>query len=351
MKTEQLPAVELGYRGGSSDKVYRACVESDGDGFMVNFAYGRRASSLASGTKTQEPVSMDEAMAIFEKLVRSKTAKGYRPLGQPAGGGRSGIGINMAEVRQDTGLRAQLLNPITEDEAEQYLAHPHWCAQEKYDGKRVLIGKAGNQIVAANRNGMSTGFPTVLAVQLAGMSGDFVIDGECVGDRFYAFDLLEHEGRDWRQSAYMDRLQALRAQFGNLGGSIVVAETVMGDGKRRLMDQLRMARKEGLVLKNMRAPWQAGRPANQGNALKLKFWSSCSCVVGRVNEKRSVELALDSVSIGNVTIPPNHEIPVAGQVVEVRYLYVNGVGGSLYQPVYLGTRDDVLVAECTVERQ
>jgi bifunctional non-homologous end joining protein LigD len=94
-----------------------------------------------------------------------------------------------------------------------------------------------------------------------------------------------------------------------------------------------------------------GQETSQGNALKLKFWSSCSCVVGRVNGKRSVELALDGVSIGNVTIPPNHEIPVAGQVVEVRYLYVNGVGGSLYQPVYSGTRDDVPVGDCTVERQ
>ena len=56
-------------------------------------------------------------------------------------------------------------------------------------------------------------------------------------------------------------------------------------------------------------------------------------------------------SVGNVTIPPNHDIPEIGQVVEIRYLYVMRVGGSLYQPVYLGIRDDVGIADCTVEQQ
>ena len=44
-------------------------------------------------------------------------------------------------------------------------------------------------------------------------------------------------------------------------------------------------------------------------------------------------------------------MPAAGQVVEIRYLYVAGPGGSLYQPVYLGVRDDVRIEDCTVERQ
>jgi hypothetical protein len=38
-------------------------------------------------------------------------------------------------------------------------------------------------------------------------------------------------------------------------------------------------------------------------------------------------------------------------MVEVKYLYVRGMAGSLYQPIYLGVRDDVPVTDCTVERQ
>jgi hypothetical protein len=37
--------------------------------------------------------------------------------------------------------------------------------------------------------------------------------------------------------------------------------------------------------------------------------------------------------------------------VEIRYLYVTGPGGSLYQPIYLGVRDDVRIEDCTFARQ
>jgi bifunctional non-homologous end joining protein LigD len=43
--------------------------------------------------------------------------------------------------------------------------------------------------------------------------------------------------------------------------------------------------------------------------------------------------------VGNVTIPANHALPKVGDLVEVRYLY-HYPGGSLYQPIYLGSRSD-----------
>ena len=41
------------------------------------------------------------------------------------------------------------------------------------------------------------------------------------------------------------------------------------------------------------------------------------------------------------TIPANFPIPPVGALVEVRYLYCFPNGGSLFQPVYLGVRDDL----------
>jgi bifunctional non-homologous end joining protein LigD len=52
------------------------------------------------------------------------------------------------------------------------------------------------------------------------------------------------------------------------------------------------------------------------------------------------------VSAGNVTIPVNHSIPEVGVVVEVRYLYAFRQSGCLYQPTYLGVRDDIAVGDC-----
>jgi bifunctional non-homologous end joining protein LigD len=56
------------------------------------------------------------------------------------------------------------------------------------------------------------------------------------------------------------------------------------------------------------------------------------------------------VSAGNVTIPPNHEVPSKGEVVECQYLYAFRESGSIYQPVYLGTRSDIPAAECSTDQ-
>jgi bifunctional non-homologous end joining protein LigD len=108
---------------------------------------------------------------------------------------------------------------------------------------------------------------------------------------------------------------------------------------------------EGVVFKHTDAPYIAGRPASGGTQLKYKFCATASFLVGKVNARRSVSLLLrdgdKTQPAGNVTIPPNHEIPQAGQVVECRYLYAYRESGAIYQPVYLGARDDIKAEECT----
>lgn len=350
MKSEQLPQIELGFREGTSDKVYRAAIEAQGSGFVVNFAYGRRGATLNTGTKTQKPVAYDEALGIYDRLVGSKTAKGYRPTGGSVTGKGVAMSVTTREQR-DTGLRAQLLNPIGEDQAQAYLDDDRWCAQEKFDGRRMLIRKSGHELVAVNRDGLSVGFPHAYASCLADTAADFVLDGESVGETFYAFDLLETAHGDHRSTPYYARLNLLQRDFGHFGPTVVVAATARGSEKLEFLAALKASGREGIVFKRLDAEWSAGRPASGGTAMKLKFWATCSCVVSGVNARRSVEIALDGRSIGNVTIPENHAIPLRGQVVEIRYLYVTALGGSLYQPVYLGPRDDVRVEDCTAQRQ
>ncbi len=71
--------ITLNFRQGSSDKIYQASLEPKDGGYVVNFAYGRRGATLTAGTKTQTPVSYDEARRIYDRLVAEKTAKGYTP--------------------------------------------------------------------------------------------------------------------------------------------------------------------------------------------------------------------------------------------------------------------------------
>lgn len=86
--------------------------------------------------------------------------------------------------------------------------------------------------------------------------------------------------------------------------------------------------------------------------MKLKFTATASCIVAGVNAgRRSVRLELldgdQPVAVGNVTIPLGRSVPDPGTIVEVRYLYAYR-GGALFQPVYLGTRDDIATHACTV---
>ena len=346
-----LENIELRYQEGSSDKVYRAAVGASGDGFVVNFAFGRRGATPSTGTKTPQPVAYDEAVKVYEKLVKSKTAKGYVPFG---GSGASGTGMVAAgAVREDTGLRAQLLNPLDSlEDAAPYLLDDWWCAQEKHDGRRMLVRKAGTSITAANRRGQATSCPAVVHAALSALPGDFVIDGECVGETYFAFDLLEDGRGDLRRLMYRERGRQLSALLRSCDPAVVVVMTAFGErDKRAMLARLRDSGREGIVLKDLRARWSAGQPGSGGPALKYKFWQTCSCVVAAINARRSVALELGGIPCGNVTIPPGHAVPQLGQVVEVRYLYVTGPGGSLYQPVYLGVRDDVEPAECTPEAQ
>ena len=74
---EEPKTTSLYYREGSSDKEYHVRLEAKDNGYVVNFAYGRRGSTLTTGTKTSAPVYYDAALMVFDKLVKEKKAKGF----------------------------------------------------------------------------------------------------------------------------------------------------------------------------------------------------------------------------------------------------------------------------------
>ena len=344
----QSQRITLYFRQGASDKVYEACVEPQGAGFVVNFAFGRRGTTLQAGTKTAQPVDYQTALTVYDKLVREKTAKGYTP-------GQEGTPYQGTE-RQSlaTGILPQLLNPIDQDRADQLITDDAWLMQEKFDGRRILIRRDGDRVTGINRKGLVVALPQPVAEQALTVGGrQWLMDGEAVGDVYVAFDLLENAGEDLREAAYDRRLACLGRMLDSIGnGAVRLVQTACtATTKRELLAQLRGDNREGAVFKRASAPYTPGRPASGGDQLKLKFTATASCIVAGGNgTKRSVALALleggRRVRVGNVTIPPRQPIPGAGAVVEVRYLYAYP-GGSLFQPVYLGVRDDVGPEACT----
>ncbi len=341
MKSE---SITLYFRQGTSDKVYQASLEEAGDGkFAVNFAYGRRGATFTTGTKTQEPVDYASAKKIYDKLVKSKTVKGYTP-------GQDGPQyVHTDADSRETGVQCQLLNFIEESEAESLISDRSWWAQEKYDGKRMLIRKT-DTVTAINRRGLSVGAADAALNCAAGIEQTFLIDGEAVGEKLFVFDLLEISGKDIRSESYSKRMALLESL--GLKEPLVMVETAKNKKeKQQFYDRLKSSGAEGIVFKKHSASYTAGRPNRGGSQVKFKFCDTASVIVTKINEKRSVAMALmdgeKRVPVGNVTIPPNKEIPPVNSIAEVRYLYAYR-DGSLYQPVYIGIRDDMEAEDCSI---
>ena len=305
--TSPYTMTSLYFREGSSDKEYHAAIEPKGDGYVVNFAYGRRGSTLTAGTKTSAPVPLEQAQAIHQKLVASKLAKGYHEgnTGRPYRQSPSPVD------GRDTGIRCQLLNPVDESELSRLLTGTTHCLQEKHDGRRLMVRKQGDEITGINRRGLVIALPEPIREAVAAIPFDVLIDGEAVGETLHAFDLLEVKGNDLRQRRYLDRHSGLLMVIPpGLPALRWVSTTINPNDKLETFEELRQIGCEGVVFKEVDAPFSPGRPNSGGSQLKFKFVESASFVVTGHNAKRSVALGLyngDSdilVSAGNVTIPP-----------------------------------------------
>jgi bifunctional non-homologous end joining protein LigD len=362
MGAEETPMVRdsivLYYQNGPSDKEYRASIDEQPDGCSVNFAFGRRGSTLQTGTKVVR-CSYEQARVVYDRLVREKEAKGY----VQGGGTPTPAYTNATAVA--TGILPQLLNPIEEGEALRCIGDPTFGAQEKFDGKRILLRKKDGRVTGINRKGLECGIPSEIVVDAMSMEGDFVLDGECVGTLFHAFDILERDGTDVTSLPYHMRYEMLLPP-GGVPVPTWIAKAPLARGseeKSALLARLLHDNKEGIVFKRLDAAYVPGRPDSGGDQLKHKFYATCSCIVAGINARRSVSLELIGnrsptfdpagngihVNVGNCTIPPNKAIPQVGQIVEIRYLYAYR-GGSLYQPTYIGVRDDLDVAACVLSQ-
>jgi bifunctional non-homologous end joining protein LigD len=341
--------ITLYFRQGSSDKIYQASIEQQNGGHVVHFAFARRGTTLQTGTKTQAPVGHEEAKRIFDRLIQEKILRGYSP-------GENGTPYELTDKKNRVaGIACQLLNPITESEATRLIDDAAFCMQEKLDGRRLLLQKRGNEVSGINRLGLFVSVPETIATAARTLPVDFVLDGEAVGDTLHVFDLLKIDHLDICSEPYRKRYRQLGKLLKQKLGAIAMVPTLFGQAEKALaFCTAKAMNREGVVFKRLDAPYSPGRPASGGPQIKFKFCETASFVVGAINQKRSASLMLfhgdQIVSAGNVTIPPNHDFPVAGAVMEVRYLYAFRESGAVFQPVYLGRRDDIAPNECVVEQ-
>lgn len=336
----ELPSVTLYCREGSADKEYQLRMENSGEGFTVNFAFGRRGSNLKQGTKTQTPVAFEAAQKIYDKLLKEKTAKGYTQ----AESGMRYVGTDL-EAR-DSGLAPQLPTAIQPDEVSLYENDELWMAQEKYDGENRMIVVEGGVVGGVNRKGLTCPVPEHWdANDIPHANGRTVLCGEDMGTHLVVFDMVELDGKCIRHLGFFDRYKTLVSLGKDLAESNwfkIAPLAITNAEKKALLKRIIEEDGEGVVYKLYGASFSQGRNLD---SVKHKIQESSTFEVVKVNDQRSVALGMYDgnntlIPMGNVTVPANYPIPEVGALVEVQYMY-RFENGALMQPKYKGERNDI----------
>jgi bifunctional non-homologous end joining protein LigD len=353
---------------GGSDKLYRVEIVGSGNTFSVRCANCRVGNPWVDQGFKATNVELLIAEKEATKVINGKLKKGYhiksssQEVNSTVQQTVAAMEARIAPTR--TSNRPQLLNVIEEGEALLYAASHAWVAQEKHDGVRHMIYRKAGVLGASNKLGNETSMERKVMCSFEGITKPFVVDGELVGEVFHAFDLLEADGLDLRRQSYNERYRYLTNWMKDNvipSDHVVLVESHVGCPG--IVAELLSKGAEGVVFKRRSAVYEAGRPSSGGDQFKYKFTNTASFIVtGQNGNKRSVSLGLfesesalgnnqnqPTVAVGSCTIPANKEIPSDGSVVEVRYLYAYR-GGSIYQPCYLGERNDIISIECQMSQ-
>lgn len=364
---------ELFFQEGSSDKVYCAelIVHDDGS-CSVKVEWGRRGTGLNSGNKAVR-VARAAALKTLEKLLREKTNKGYQEItadvvpaevAPPEGEGSGSKSGN--KKRPMVGPKAQLLNPIDDDSADEFLDDDAWVAQQKLDGIRILCTVQKDRVLPTNRDGQeSDNVDRALLEGLESLLEGTIVDGEVIGDTYWLFDVLKVGDRDVTGLGVSERWSILDDEISpGLSGSIeVLPLATTKKEKRALYDRLVAQVAEGIVFKQADAPYKGGRPSSGGPQRKHKLVKSCDVIITENAGNAYSMVVLDMSAgksgkrfgVGKVFAGTTNEsrkqidaLLADGEepVCEVKYLYATA-DDQLYQPVFVRLRTDKDGAGCT----
>ena len=178
----------------------------------------------------------------------------------------------------------------------------NWLHEVKYDGYRIIARKAADEITLFSRSGLdwTVRFPAIAQALLSLPTEIAMIDGEVAfvlpsgitdfkslqehidtpdpAIRYFAFDLLSLDGKDWRKKSLKERRSQLAKLLSAKGVSdyLIYADYVEGSGAE-FYAQACAAGLEGIVSKRADRPYISGRGKDW---LKIKCSRGEEFVIG-----------------------------------------------------------------------
>lgn len=250
---------------------------------------------------------------------------------------------------------------VDQSEIDARASDDGWWFEPKLDGHRLLVHVVDNVPRVLNRRGDLYTYRSpgrVIDCFRSGFSGEWVLDGELIGDRLYLFDVLR-VGQDMTRAPYRERRAVLEQLFEIWDPPtdwpirlVPVARTTAE--KRAMAQECVDTGAEGVMIKNPDSPYAQGRRSH--GMLKAKFLSTVDLVVTEVNRqgKDSIGVSVvnpagELVEVGALDVQGKPGVK-RGDVVEARYAYAHPVSKRLVGAVLLRVRHDKAPQECTIDQ-
>lgn len=172
-----------------------------------------------------------------------------------------------------------------------------WAFEGKWDGYRLLVDVDHGALKLHSRSGrdVTAEYPQLKALAADLAEHHVILDGEVVAldeagvpnfglmqnrarstrIEFWAFDILQLDGRSLLRAKYSDRRKLLETLA--KGGGLIVPEQLSGDGPEAL-EHARVKRWEGVIAKKRDSTYQPGRRSQSW--IKDKLWLTQEVVIG-----------------------------------------------------------------------
>jgi bifunctional non-homologous end joining protein LigD len=199
-------------------------------------------------------------------------------------------------------------------------AGPSWLHEVKYDGYRIEARKTGDEVTLFSRSGLdwTARFPAIAKALEKLPCKEALVDGEIAfvmpsgitdfkslqehidtnhpSFRYFLFDLLSLDAKDWRREPLMKRKARLRRLMGEteLPSWLVYSDHVEGAGPA-FYNKACAVGLEGILSKRASSPYVSGRTKDW---LKIKCQKRAEFVIGGYSRSSAKDRAFSSLLLG-----------------------------------------------------
>ena len=245
--------------------------------------------------------------------------------------------------------------PVDSDaQALMLLQNPNYHAEQKLDGVRLMVCLHDGEVTGINRRGVPTLVTNRITEAFQYFDGTWALDGELVKGVFWVFVLPRALSSVTPRTPYGERRAILEELWPNLllPDCVRLLPSFTDEvEKLELVQKLRAANCEGVMLKDGNAPYPAGLRTR--STRKFKFIKDVDCIVIGTNIEGKSNMALglmtddgDIVEVATITALAGDGMRRVGEVVTVKCLYVSD-DNRLVQPTLPKWRQDKTPDECS----